>query len=355
MNLTCKKGFTLIDVILAGVVISILVVIAFPFVSDFLLLQNEKEEEEIQAKILRMMDVMSEETQAIPVTSDITAFANETQLYGDFLSNKIREDAFRNERYYRGVVGQETFRDATFDVHYAILYSTGTDGCWGDGISCVSSTINTNVTALLGSNPSNYLTNFRNVEAPQGDFLIKFTNRPKQLENYKKTTQRLEKLTNALAEYGQLKRYEGIADGELSTLIYFPPSDGVGTSTQIETMHYANSRNDIDDELAEFTLGDFVENDDAADDATGVKTDRRESMIALTRVLGLPDEYCCNAMNTFIDGSGERQEEAFFYYSNPRARINVFASPADCGPENTDPDDRKLPPRITVEEDPCGK
>jgi len=352
-NLFNKKGFTLFDVIIAGAVISILIVLTFPMVSDFLMLQNEKEEEEIQTEMNRVLSFMAQQEFRIPVTNSITAFASETQEYSDYLEREIREDAFYNNRHYRGVVGQEVFRDATFDVHYAVLYSTGVDGCWGNGLSCVSSTISTSVTNLLGTNPLQYDTKFKDIDVPEGDFLIKFTDRDLQMARYKKTAERLKRITEALVEYGQLKRYEGIADGVSQTLIFFPPSSGPISDASMLNISYSGVTSEIEAELDDL-LGvgttDVVINDDAN---VNDKEDRRNSMIALTRVLGIPAEFCCNAMRTFIDNSGERQEEGFFYYSNPLARIDP--STGTCGPAASTIADRKLPPRITVDEDPCGK
>jgi type II secretory pathway pseudopilin PulG len=351
VDLKNNKGFTLVDVIIAGAMIAILIVMTFPLMSDFLMLKNEKEEEEVQEEILRTLHVMAEQEFRIPVTDSIVDFASETQLYGNYLSDDIIEDPFRQNRHYRGVVGQEVFRDATFDVHYAVLYSTGTDGCWGEGLSCVSSTISTNITGMLGTNPANFDTQFRNIEAPEGDFLIKFTDRDYQMARYEKTSKRLERLIEALTEYGELKRYEGIADGISPTAIFFPPSEGPISDTLMAGL--SPNATDIQAELDDLIgvgVTDIIYNEDSS---VNDKEERRLSMIALVRTLGLPDEYCCNAMRTFIDGGGDTQEEAFFYYSNPLARIDPFIP--TCGPAASTIADRKLPPRITVDEDPCGK
>jgi Tfp pilus assembly protein PilE len=81
VDLKNNKGFTLVDVIIAGAVIAILIVMTFPLMSDFLLLKNEKEEEATQEEILRTMHVMAEQEFRIPVTDSIVDFASETQLY----------------------------------------------------------------------------------------------------------------------------------------------------------------------------------------------------------------------------------------------------------------------------------
>lgn len=347
-----NKGFTLVDIIIVGAVIAILVVLTFPMMSDFLMLQNEKEEEEAQREILRTINVMAQEDLEIPVTHDIDVFAEEAQSYGNYPKADIMEDAFKNDRYYRAGVQTETYRDASFDVHYAVLYSTGVDGCWGEAVACDANDISNNVTNLLGVNPASYEASFSAIEVPYGDFLIKFTDRDLQKERYKKTVHRLERLTEALVQYGALKRYEGIADGVSSSLIFFPPSDGPATDTQTATITYDNVENEIEDELDE-VLGagvtDFVLNDN---NDVNDKMDRRLSMIALARVLGLPDEYCCNALKTF-EMDDQKFEEGFFYYSNPMSRINPAGGV--CGTPATAAEDRKLPPRITVDEDPCGK
>lgn len=346
-----KKGFTLVDVIIGGAVIAILIVMTFPMVSDFLLLQNEKEEEEMQEEILRTIDVMAEQEFRIPLTNSIINFASETQLYGSYSSDQIVRDSFSKTRHYRGVVGQEVFRDATFDVHYAILYSTGVDGCWGDGLSCVSSTISTSITNILGTNPADYEVRFRNIEIPERDFLIKFTDRDYQMARYEETSRRLGRLTEALVEYGELKRFQGIADGISPTAIFFPPSEGPVSDAQMAALSPNANEVQIElDDLIGVGVTNVIYNENGS---LNDKEERRLSMIALVRTLGLPDEFCCNAMQTFIDSGGDRQEEAFFYYSNPLARIDP--SIPTCGAAATTIDDRKLPPRISVDEDPCGK
>tara|TARA_Y100000296_G_scaffold4577_4_gene5909 strand:- start:5464 stop:6534 length:1071 start_codon:yes stop_codon:yes gene_type:complete len=356
MTFSSNKGFSIIDVILAGAVVAFLVVLTYPLVSDFVMLQNEKEEEDAQARILQAFHVMAQEEKSIELGNNLSVFAANLEDYSSFLQRDIEIDKFNRSRYYRAVSNTEVYRDANMVVHYAVLYSTGEDGCWGKGISCDTTTIDASVTNLLGTNPADYAQKFKDIETPYGDFLIKFTDRDYQRERFKTTTERLDRLTDALTEYGQLKRYQGLAEGVSPTAIFFPPSQGPISDAQMRNMAQ-DADTDIVSELdAEFTgifptgtEPDVIINDDAT---TSDKQDRRMSMIALARVLGLPDEYCCNAMKFFVDG-GELYEEAFFYYSNPRARENPALN--TCGPAATSIDDRKLPPRISTEPDPCGK
>ncbi|MFT7144190.1 MAG: type II secretory pathway pseudopilin PulG [Alphaproteobacteria bacterium] len=344
-----NKGFTIVDVIVASAIIATLTVLIYPTVSDFIVLKKEGEEVDEQEKILRMIKAMSVADHKLPETDDVAVFAAEVSAFGNVPANDISEDVFRNTRYYRGVVATEQFKDASIEVYYSFLYGTGADGCWGKEIDCAPGDIVGRVDALLGALPVNYGTMYSAIDVPEGDYLIRYTDFKEKLVGYDKTVKRLNKLVGALSEYGRLQYYEGIAKGEDPNLIYYPPSDGPAS-----VLFYDDVENDTSNETTESDIygaggSDVILNDDAS---VADKMDRRLGMIALTRLLGLPDEYCCSAMRHFTF-NGEEYEEGFFYYSNPLARIDPTTT--TCGVEPVAVTDRKLPPRITVEKDNCGK
>lgn len=346
-----NNGFTLFDVIIVGAVIAMLTALTYPTVSEFMVMKSEGEEEQEQLQLLNMMKAMSKAEGVLPITGDVNVYGARVRAYGDVPLADIVEDSFGNPRYYIGVEASERFKDASLNIQYTFIYSTGSDGCWGEREDCAPADILANVQAILGDNPANYKSRYSNITIPRGDYLTAYTNYKEKLSVYKQTVARLNKLVSALTEYGKLKYYEGVAENIDPNFIYFPPSDGPDVA-----LFYNGARADTINETSETDIygaggSDVLLNDDSDVDMD-VKMNRRLGMIALTRMLGLPDKYCCNAMSKFTH-DGTEYEEAFFYYSNPLARIDPENDL--CGPEITAVTDRKLPPRITVEFDYCGK
>tara|TARA_R110000868_G_scaffold218576_1_gene469024 strand:+ start:169462 stop:170559 length:1098 start_codon:yes stop_codon:yes gene_type:complete len=352
-----NKGFTIVDVILIMSVLAILVTLSYPAATDFLMLKKESEERGVQHEILGVVNAYAEKENELPIGNSIANFAAAVSATSHLTVSETIVDIFGNQRYYKTVVEQEVFRDAVLDIYYTIIYSTGVDGCWDSGVAaeCTAADIASNFDALLNDAGANtFQSTFNQITVPEGDFLIKYTDYERKIKQYEITVKRLNKLSDALAEYGTLNYYEGLAEGLSSTLIYYPASDVANLN-----LFYSEARSDTSAETNATDIygasgSDVILNDDDAVNMA-VKEERRLGMIALTRILGLPDEYCCNALKRFTMG-GKQYEEGFFYYANPKARIDPLAAPPNnCGPLATTVAERKLPPRISVEEDPCGK
>jgi hypothetical protein len=112
--------------------------------------------------------------------------------------------------------------------------------------------------------------------------------------------------------------------------IYYPPSynEAYGQST---TMVPAVILSD----LSQYTANNWIYVGQTLN-----HQNRRVMMQLMMRMLGLPDEYCCNALENI---PGTKQEMPFYYYSNPRPRNAVGGCAARPTPNNA------LPARITVQ------
>ena len=66
-------------------------------------------------------------------------------------------------------------------------------------------------------------------------------------------------------------------------------------------------------------------------------------MISLMRMIGLPDDHCCNAMA--LDAN--QQEIPFFYYSNPKERTG----PASCPVRPSKGNPQWQPARVRLDAD----
>jgi hypothetical protein len=167
------------------------------------------------------------------------------------------------------------------------------------------------------------------------DIMLRFTNYPDKIAAYNNTLERLGKVTEALESYNRTAYANRVVacNGSPSptdcltsppdTQINYPMGFNGDTGTTADKVSYYNAT--IISDTATINGGtNYFTNvtGSAAND-----TARRTSMINLMRLLGLPDSYCCSAIDHFTDSSGAWQETPFFYASNPRARATI----STCG------------------------
>jgi len=309
------EGFTIIEALIVVAVFATVIAMAFPNFTTFFEIQKEKSEEVMLSDIRKTLDIYIKAQKQLP---EEATWAEDLSEYSDYNESQIENDVWGKPRVYKKVSNDITFRDADVTVDYAIVYSYGRNECYGVGCDAGVD--------LLPSSAFDDASDYQVIEAETGDFLTKYSGYQVMVDSYNTTVERMTKISSALSTYAFSMLDKDIENSvaNVENFIYYPPSIVSGDSTN----NYAAS---VKTDLSSFgTIGY------ATSDST-----RRNSMRILMRILGLPEDYCCSAMELGSDG----EPYPFFYYSNPRPRVGTTS----CGTRPTGTSRRKLPPRITLD------
>jgi len=349
-----NAGFNLVELLLAIGIIAIITTIATPNILSFFDLQKEQEETAMLDEMQKGLKAYAQENSELPAVA--TVF-NDLQSYTGYFPNQLSTSAWGTPRVYALLRLRQQYRDASFDVDYGVILSLGENGCLNTGGAeeCDADDIATRMTELI-DNSSGTTILFDNLVAGGDDYLVKYTDFKDKSKNYEITSKRLERIAEALVIYAKTQRFQGIQDGEADAQekIYFPPSDDAWPGA--DTVDVLYGVNVIADANAATALVDTLEPSISnGDDAE----ERLSDMIALMKILGLPNSNCCNAMRKVdhdLTAGTPNVEEPFYYYANPRSRL--VTNPVittDCATtEVPSLTERKNPPRITVTPDVCG-
>ncbi len=319
-----NKGFTIVEMILVTAVLAAVVSIAFPDFVRFFQMREEANEDLAMKEIKRSLESYADQNSALP---DVATWSTQLAPFSSLSESAILKDMWGRTRQYQKITETITFRSASIDVDYAVVYGYGIgDGTDSNAASPVYLNLATAVTDVA---------EYSAMEPALDDYMIKYTNYKQQIENYEATEQRLRDISSALSNYATTLFNESVIAGtpNAEQLIYYPPSNGGDGTPADLNLYYAKSKSDIFD----ISGGSITSVSVSANDVT-----RQESMEVLMRVLGLPATHCCEALTP--------TKRPFFYYSNPLAR-NAAGSCIGSRPTAAE---RKLPPRVSVEADICG-
>lgn len=351
-----NQGFSLVEAILVVAVLAILASLSTPAITSFLQRQSEQLEANTMEQIAQALEDFAALNGRLPDdnATNNTFCGNPPNTWAHCLTsvtnlsvNQLTIDPWEHERQY--VWWEDTaasfFGGSTVSIHYATVHSRG-----GDQTAEAAPNIAVEVDApFIGyapataggwwANNGNRTTNFRALEAAGDDFLIKYTNAEVVQAQYNLTLERLSRISDALSTYAASRFNEAIIaeEPDANKKTYFPPADGGNDAI-------TNYGNVVRSEVLALGNGATISN------LTDINsTTRRTEMIALMRLLGLPDSFCCNALERI--SSNQELEAAFYYYSNPRPRTGI----ATCGtrPNVNQSAPRYLPARITVEQYIC--
>ncbi len=320
-------GFTLVETIIVIAVMSILAGLMSTPIATFINQKRIQDEKNTQIEIQRAMQLYAAGTSVLPhhvATSNPgnNTWAEELALYSNLSVSQIDTDVWGNARHYIRKTTPETFLGSTVNIYYATLISRGPD----HEADPVAGEIPVAVGAVDYTAPvgpaaaTNWwaIADFAALEPADDDILIKYNDYQDKVKKYETTLERMNKISEALDAYVKTRFLEAEAANEAgrATKIFFPRSENraadpadlavYGDAVLIEMGIYFAATGD-NNSLISNNSGT------AANDA-----ERRIEMIQMMRLLGLPDSYCCNALE-FLPGTTD--EVPFFYFSNPRPRI----------------------------------
>jgi|GEM_PF-1499917 len=349
-------GFSLVEVIIVVAVMAILATLTTPALIQFIQQRDEQTEQSVLLEIERALSLYAQSRNALPSDNATANPGNEdwATLLAPFTNlseRQLRTDAWDRDRAYISHAVTERFLDADIEISYITVHSGGInrDAEASSGIA-TGSTVDGAIT-FAGRNSSNWWKNqsnpvsaFGTVQAGGDDLLIKFTNYPNVIANYNLSLERLKNVSVALETYSKSKFTEALVfdnslpdgspskDANINNRIYYPPSNTqAGTDSGLYSPF-------VTSDMSSFSFSS------SRVYSRGNDTRRRDDMIQLMRLLGLPDSSCCNALERF-DSSGDSLEVPFYYFSNPRPRTGT-----GCG---TRPGvgQSSLPARLTTRSD----
>ncbi|MCP5405693.1 MAG: prepilin-type N-terminal cleavage/methylation domain-containing protein [Pseudomonadaceae bacterium] len=352
-HLNNKQGFTLAEVILVVAVIAILVSLTAAPVIEFMKMRDIRSEENEMNEIMKAANAYLEDRNELPADTGGT-WADELARYTSLSADQIANDTWGNPRMYVMHKINETFLGTPIEVYYVTLHSAGPNRKADGGAASAGGDPVSNSGIATGSDVFSAVTDtgwwknkttdtlrvqaFVDAQPAMDDMMVRLTDYPEKIQKYKTSLERLQRISEALEGYAT-SRYNETVVACMSTtcsplpeqLIYYPPSANSGPST-----YYAGN---VNADITTYNGGSMIDN--STNDAN-----RRDGMINLMRILGLPDEYCCNALKSI---TGSKNEVPFYYFSNPRPRLGSGTCGNRPNPQSTNPAlSRTLPARIAV-------
>lgn len=350
-TLSRAEGFTLPEVIMVVAVMAIVSAMAFPDIVSFFKRQSFEQEKIVQADIVKALDAYSKNRTAqaasggaddsgdgstiitVPLGDAPGAYANpqvcaETgwgkQLAGfsNLSAEEICSDVWGEPRIYTVARDMLSYRDGQFDTYYISIFSKGENKA--------------DETNKSGGAPWNNADSYGAYQAVGDDHVAKFSDVKLKTELFEETLRRMDRVVEALDRYAQARYNEALLTNEdyNSLKLYYPAEDQdysninggqrpVGVQ-QPGSWYGTKVKDDVNSASGQNSL------------ATGSGVDaatRKGEMEALMRVIGLPQEFCCNALTG----------EPFYYYSNPVIKMNDGMG---CNRRVEPP---YMPPKLTIE------
>ena len=372
-----QKGFTLPEVILIVSVLAIISGMAFPDIALFFQRQQVEQEKLAMQDIQKAMDSYARECRRLPdvemnpdrnncddpAGAGALTWAEALAAFSNMSAESIAEDVWGTPRKYSSFIETRNYREGPVDFHYATVRSIGGNQCDDTGTTatnpapnCVQGgapattaqkTANREAFISRADPNDNYETDWGDVNeyglysAEGDDILAKYSDNQQKIQAQDETIRRLERIVEALDRYAQGRFNEELLANTacLSEMLYYPPSwsnepqahvngnhpdaacQNLGTSI---TNRYGTAvRNDVS--AIRGDANEFV-NTVSLDDAT-----RLNEMRTLMRILGLPEDHCCNALTG----------DAFYYYSQPGASVGGVCVNAQRPPY--------YPPKVSID------
>ncbi|PIZ30667.1 MAG: hypothetical protein COY40_04120 [Alphaproteobacteria bacterium CG_4_10_14_0_8_um_filter_53_9] len=353
------KGFTLPEMIIVVAVIAILATLSTPPVIQFLKQKDRQNEELTLMEIRNAMKAYLQETGELPgsgegnpaiATNWSVLLARKTNMS----PQQLALDTWSRPRVFISGSVDEVMLGSTVPIWYASVHSAGPDREADGGEIVAPSTasgIALNSTDFGAVTSTNWwhrysagnpdVGMFSRLTPLEDDIMVKFTDIDDKIKRYNQTLERLKAIGESLDVYSKSAFGERLLYCNGTTCsptaeeqIYYPPSDNYGTYSL-----YAGTRGESDADIYNGNKNGTFNSNEAISQNSNNAT-RKTDMVNLMRILGLPDSYCCSAIEMFSN-SGTLEEVPFYYSSNPRPR----ASSTTCG-SRPGVGQRHLPARV---------
>ena len=336
-----NAGFTMVEMIIVIAVLALLGGMMAPALTDFLDQQKLQREEQEMREIREAMELFVDRHNRLPDEDPLNnAFCNTTNNTWDeclasvsnLSPNNFRTDTWGQVRqyiHYADAAG--VMLGTVVEMHYGTVLGSGPDLTpeAGTGIATEVDAV-TNLVEFAEDDHADWWANdadaatrlreFQELEPVGDDLVVKLTDRFTKKERYETTLERLRAISEALGSYAKSQYNAAVIAGEADAELknFFPPSSVAGVPAD-DVNKYGDAIVDAGGDMATYfgAVNARVENREGT---AALETARRTSMQQLMRLLGLPDSYCCSALQR--DDFDNTEESAFFYFSNPRVPLN---------------------------------
>ncbi len=351
-------GFTLFEVILVVAVASIVMVLTVPTLNIFLDTRRQINEDIVLRDIRNALTAFATQYNRLPDENPaLNGFCNAGgNSWAECLASvsnlsvsTLETDTWGQERAYIHGTVNETLLGRTFTVHYATVHSAGAnrraeETAPGGGLINGMAVENDNFEPVSDNQwwanettPANIQAEFEGLIAGGDDHLLKFSDLLLKSNRVQQTQARIDGVMSALQSYASLKENEetvacnslpvasrNACFNNLENEIFFPPAQETTDPTP-DASYNIRVRNELTSQYASRLTSNRIGSQNGS---LGQIQARLDGMIALVRLLGLPDEFCCDALvrDTTLDANLV-QERPLFYYSNPRERVSGTCQP----------------------------
>lgn len=392
MHIANRKGFTLAEMIIVVIILTILVGMTAPGLFQFLKMRDKQTEETQQEAVRRGLEAYVAANGRLPTDSTATAdkvdvnndgtkdydrWVVDVSGYTKLTLEQIANDAWGHPRRYIAKSVQQRLDAADVLINYATLMSEGSDykADAAAGIAVTVSGANSHFASESASGTSGWWSNYSVSTSPtvatmfgnlkaisdSDDMLVKFTDFDQKMANYASTTKRLDRTVGGLESYARAnyvawKDYctshssdTNCQNGMPEKIIYYPPSKSASGVADEGLYFDPNIAPTAAASVKTVTQYENTYPNDIVDNTKTNEAERATQMKRLMQKLGLPTDHCCSSVEMAIDASGNVVRDttgnvvykAFYYNSNPRPITST-----GCGvrPSSTT---LKLPARIT--------
>lgn len=333
-----NKGFTLPEVILIISALAIVSAMALPDIALFFKRQTVEQEKIILKDVQKALDSYARECNRLPTKLNNPIRANcqlegstgaltwyeALAVFSNMSAESIEKDVWGQNRRFTHGVDSRNYREGVVNFHYVTVRSVGENRC-DDTIGGLPCPINGDADFQPDWDISANLSAYEQFATQGDDLLVKYTDSQRKVEAQDETVRRLERIVDALDRYAQARFNEEVHAGGtcISEKLFYPPSQAFEPEPHNNPDHPdVNCRSlgtSIEDRYGQAVLDDvqIISGIDRWLDTQNIGViQRRANMIILMRVLGLPEDHCCNAVTGW----------PLFYYSNPPTAAGVFAS-----------------------------
>lgn len=382
----------MLEIILVVGVMAILTGLSAPPLMEFIKHRDIQAEQNALTEISKALRSYASDRNALPsdtlVATNTNGWATQVARYTNKSVNEIALDTWGEPRMYVMRAEPQSFLGTTVNIFYASVHSVGPDrkadgtivaGTCGNATNACIRVAGTSVNGFTtfqlpvaagtgwwrsGGTTAAFcnacVQRFVDMQPAGDDLMVRFTDYSEKIDRYNKTLDRMQRIAQALETYAKTQYASRVSTCTAYTG-YTPPAycTATGRPTTEQRIYYPRSSNDATPYLygeqsdvasSPSTPTDlYIFNSNTPIYNGSTELTRRSHMINLMRLLGLPDSYCCNALQ-MIPGytdpaTGKPVERAFYYFSNPRARTATGGCASRPGATNL-----KLPARITADD-----
>ena len=370
---TWRGGFSMVETVIVVAILAILAGLATPAFIQFLDMKSAQDEANAMEEVHKALEVFATTYGFLPfddgeanTTNNAVCGTNAATIYtwADCLAmvsnlspDQIKFDAWGNERAYtmfRDTSASASYIDATLNRHYAMVLSRGVDqsaeaqtgvGTQASGGFVEYRPATHNSWWNKYGNTASKITRYTSMDILGDDDMVRYSDADLKRQQYEMTLERINKIHDALKAYSAARYNLAISNNETNAnkKTYYPRSRFLATGGA-EADSSGNYGNQVSSDSSLNFSGGMVEN------RIGQDTARLTAMVNLMRLLGLPDSYCCNAMERMTNDP--EQEMPLYYYANPRARTGT-SSCATSRASVGDTSPLYLPAKVQVNSYPC--